>query len=546
VPEVELGEHEDEDGFPTSARDEAQLRDDDGEDMSAPSVLGRGVMVCGTASDAGKSRLVGGICRMLARRGVKVAPFKAQNMALNSYVTRDGAEIGRAQAVQAFAAGIEPEVSMNPILLKPTGEQACQVVLNGEPIGHLTASQYHELKPSLLEVVLEALAGLRRRFDVVVLEGAGSPAEINLMEHDIVNLRVAYECGLPAIIVGDIDRGGVFASLFGTVELLPPHYRRLVKGFVINKLRGDPELLLPGTAHLEQRCGIRTLGVLPFLDDLVLDAEDSLALEDPRPRARAGWGREGTREGDCIDVAALRLPRMSNFTDLDALEIEPSVAVRFVQEPAQLGDPDLVIVPGTKATVSDLDWLRGRALDRAVEASTRRGTTVLGICGGYQMLGGRIVDHVESGRGEVAGLGWLDVETRFSDHKLTRQRRGVALENCVSGYEIRHGRVDRGRRADPWVRLEDGYGSEEEGATAIGTQCFFGTSLHGLFDEDAFRAAFLAQVATRRRKAFVASGVSFSSERERQLDRFADLVECHLDVDALERIIASGTAPVSL
>src|SRR5256714_2995567 len=288
-------------------------------------------MVCGTASDVGKSAVVAGLCRLLARRGVRVAPFKAQNMALNSYVTRDGHEIGRAQGVQALAAGVEPEVAMNPILLKPTGERTSQVVVMGEPVAHLTAAEYHALKPELLALVLDALHDLRERFDVVVCEGAGSPAEINLLDHDIVNLRVAAATGIPAMVVGDIDRGGVFAALYGTVTLLPDELRPLVQGFVVNKLRGDPALLFDATADLERRCGVPTLGVLPYVHDVALDAEDSLALSGRRPSAG------GPALADAIDVAVVRLPRISNFTDTDALAVEPGVGVRFVDHPHQVG-----------------------------------------------------------------------------------------------------------------------------------------------------------------------------------------------------------------
>lgn len=493
-------------------------------------------MVCGTTSDAGKSHVVSGLCRMLARRGVKVAPFKAQNMALNSYVTPEGHEIGRAQGIQALAAFAVPEVAMNPILLKPTGERTCQVVLNGEPLGHMTAASYHELKPALLDAVLEALADLRSRYDVVILEGAGSPAEINLLDHDIVNLRVAREAGLRAIVVGDIDRGGVFASLFGTVELLPADYRELVSGFVINKFRGDPSLVAGGLKQLERRCGVPTLGVLPFVHDVSLDAEDSLALGGPRPRSLA----ERPAGSDVLEIAAVNLPRMSNFTDLDALSIEPGVSLRMVDQGSGLGDPDLIVLPGTKATVADLEWLRGRALDREISIRRRLGSTVLGICGGYQMLGTRIFDVVESGRGEVEGLGWLDVETVFGETKVTRQRRGHALGARVSGYEIHHGRTERAASATAWVHLDDAYGEEEEGAHATGDTSVRGTSLHGLFEEDGFRRSFLSEVAERRAKRFVASETSFAAARENQLDRLADLMEAHLDVGALESLISLG------
>jgi adenosylcobyric acid synthase len=480
-------------------------------------------MVCGTSSDAGKSHVVTGLCRLLSRRGVKVAPFKAQNMALNSFVTPSGHEIGRAQGVQALAAGVEPEVAMNPILLKPTGERTSQVVVLGRPVGHLDAVAYHERKPELLATVLDSLVDLRSRFDVVICEGAGSPAEINLLDHDIVNLRVAYEADLPAIVVGDIDRGGVFASLYGTVTLLPDRYRALVKGFVINKFRGDPALLVDGLRDLEQRTGVPTLGVLPFIHDVALDAEDSLALDGPRPRTTA------PAKGDPLDIAAIRFPRLSNFTDLDALAIEPGVSVRLVSDAGSLGDPDLVVLPGTKATVADLEWLRGRGLDRAVAA---KGPLVLGVCGGYQMLGRRIVDEVESGRGEVDGLGWLDVETVFGEEKVTRQRRGYAMGQRVSGYEIHHGVTTRGPAAAGWVHLDDVHGCEGDGAVDPEANAV-GTSLHGLFEEDGFRATFLTEVGRRREKTFVPAGASFAAAREAQFDRLADVIEANLDLEAV-------------
>jgi len=492
-------------------------------------------MVCGTASDVGKSHVVTGLCRLLARRGVKVAPFKAQNMALNSFVTPSGHEIGRAQGVQALAAGAEPEVAMNPILLKPTGERSSQVVVLGRPAGHLTAAEYHARKPALLATVLDGLADLRSRFDVVIAEGAGSPAEINLLDHDIVNLRVAAEAGLPAVVVGDIDRGGVFAALYGTVALLPERYRRLVGGFVINKFRGDPALLGDGLADLERRCGVSTLGVLPFVHGVALDAEDSLALAGRRPAP------DRPAVADSLDVAAVAFPRLSNFTDLDALGIEPGVGLRLVDSPAALGDPDLVILPGTKATVADLDWLRGRGLDGAVAACRERGTLVLGICGGYQMLGQTITDAVESGRGEVAGLGWLDVTTVFGAGKVTRQRRGTAMGRHATGYEIHHGITTRGDGAAPWVHLDDAHGADEDGAVHLGDAGILGTTLHGLFEQDGFRATFLIEVGRRRSKAFVPAGVSFPAAREAQFDRLADLLEAHLDLDALLSLIESGS-----
>ena len=495
-----------------------------------------GLMVCGTTSDAGKSHMVTALCRLLARQGVRVAPFKAQNMALNSFVTPSGHEIGRAQGVQALAAGAEPEVAMNPILLKPTGERSSQVIVMGRPVGHLEAAEYHEAKPALFDTVLAALADLRRRFDVVICEGAGSPAEINLLDRDIVNLRLARAAGLPAIVVGDIDRGGVFAALFGTVALLPDDLRPLVKGFVINKFRGDPALLGDGLADLERRCGVPTLGVVPWIHDVALDAEDSLALEGHRPRAM------GAPVADSLDVAVVRLPRLSNFTDFDALGIEPGVGVRWVSRPAELGDPDLVILPGTKATVADLEWLRGSGLDRAVERVATRpgGPLVLGICGGYQMMGRELVDEVESGRGAVSGLGWLAARTVFAPVKVTRQRRGSWAGHRVAGYEIHHGVVTTAPGEAPWLELDDLGGCAGEGCGDPRVGPWVGTTLHGLLEGDGFRAALLRAVATRRGKRWEPAGVSFAAAREAQFDRLADALDAHVDMPAVGRLIAAG------
>ena len=488
-------------------------------------------MVCGTTSDAGKSALVTGLCRLLARRGVAVAPFKAQNMALNSYVTPDGREIGRAQGVQALAAGIEPDVRMNPILLKPGSDRTSQVIVRGRPIGTMSAVEYHDHKPALLATVLEDLASLRRDFDVVILEGAGSPTEINLLDHDIVNLRIAHEADLPAIVVGDIDRGGVFASLYGTVALLPDHLRARVRGFVINKFRGDPALLGDGSAELERRCGVPTLGVLPMVPDLALDAEDSLALDGQR-----------------VDVGHVADAGKADHRDVDALAVEPGVGVRLVTSPAQLGAPDLVVVPGSKATVADLDWLRSTGLADALASTS---ALVLGICGGYQMLGRSIVDDVESGSGPMAvpGLGLLDVTTEFAPTKTTLRRTGLAMGQRVDGYEIHHGVVVRGPAAAGWVHLDaTGAGSaggagapaEDEGAVDLDEARVLGTTVHGIFERDDFRATFLCEVGRRAGKAFVPAGVSFAAARGAQMDRLADLVETHLDVDAVLALIESA------
>lgn len=502
----------------------------DGEGGSRFSGLRGGLQVVGCTSDAGKSTLVAGLCRLLARHGVRVAPFKAQNMALNSYVTRDGHEIGRAQAAQALAAGIEPHVSMNPILLKPTGERTSQVVLMGEPMGVMSAAEYHRHKPELWGTVLECLADLRSRFDVVIVEGAGSPAEINLLDHDIVNLRVAREAGLPAVLVGDIDRGGVFAHLFGTVTLLPPDLRAAVQAFVINRFRGDPTLLGDATARLQAETGVPTLGVVPMLDGLWLDGEDSVALGVPVPSA-------GPPLADPLDVAVIRLPRLSNYTDFDALACEPGVGVRYVADPAALGRPDLVVLPGSKATVEDLAWLGSTGLPAAITAS---GAEVLGICAGFQMLGDRIVDGVESEVDEVAGLGWLGgVRTQFGAEKVLRR----IDAGDVSGYQIHHGRVQRPEQLAGWVPgasvVGEGTGDELEGAVSADGRVR-GTTVHGLFEHDAFRERFLVGLAERRGKRFVPAGVAFADHRARRFDTVADALDAHVDVDAVVALVAKA------
>ncbi len=499
-------------------------------------MTGGALMVCGTASDVGKTQLVTGLCRALARRGLRVAPFKGQNMALNSVVTPGGAEIARAQGTQARAAGIEPEAAMNPVLLKPTGERRSQVVVLGRPWGELDALAFQRVKQDLTPIVLHALDSLRRRFDVVLCEGAGSPAEINLFADDLVNLGLAARAGIPAVVVGDIDRGGVFAHLYGTVALLPEDRRAAVRGFVVNKFRGDPALLGDATEQLRRRCGVPTLGVVPHLGDLWIDAEDSLALEAPAwaPRQRAG----AAVDGDVVDVAVVRLPHMANFTDLDPLAVEPAASVRLVAHPAALGDPDLVVLPGSKATVADLAWLRARGLDRAVDD---RGRTVVGICAGYQMLGRVIEDPegVEAAAPQVEGLGHLGVRTVFAAEKRTMRRRGVrrAGGEEVDGYEVHHGRpvVDEG--SEPWFDLAEtsdpGRPVRTPEGVADAGRGVYGSSLHGLFEADAFRHAFLADVAARRGKRFAPSAVSFAACREAQIDRLADACEAHLDLEAL-------------
>jgi adenosylcobyric acid synthase len=489
------------------------------------------LMVCGTSSDAGKSAVVAGLCRALHRRGVRVAPFKAQNMSLNSVVTADGHEIGRAQAMQAAAAGVEPEAAMNPVLLKPSSETECQVIVLGRPVGHLSAAAYHAKKPELFGTVLDALADLRARYDVVLLEGAGSPAEINLLDRDIVNLPLAVAAGIKAIVIGDIDRGGVFAALYGTVALLPADQRACVGGFVVNKMRGDSALLFDGTEQLARRTGVPTLGVLPYVTGIALDAEDSLALAGAPPRP-------ATSRQTVLDVAAIRWPHLANATDLDPLAIEPGVGVRWVDHAAALGQPDLVVLPGTKTTIADLAWLNANGLGDSI---ARTDAVVLGICGGYQALGRTISDPdgAETSAGtRVAGLGWLDVETTFSRDKTLHRRRGTAYGVPVSGYEIHHGQTVPAPGVRPWLALDTPAGGPgNEGATTSGNRAVFGTNLHGLFEADDFRRAMLSEVARLRGVPFTPSPTSFAASRESQLDRLGDLVEEHLDMPAICRLI---------
>jgi adenosylcobyric acid synthase len=465
--------------------------------------------------------LAAGLCRWLARQGVKVAPFKAQNMALNSAVTADGAEIGRAQAMQAAAAGIEPEAAMNPVLLKPGSETRSQVVLLGQPVADADALDYQDLTPMLSEAVAASLADLRRRFDVVICEGAGSPAEINLRHRDIANMGLARAADLPVVVVGDIDRGGILAAMYGTLAVLEPADQRLIAGFIVNKFRGDLRLLEPGLDMLRSMTGRPTYGVLPWRRDLWLDAEDSLDL-DSRPRdVLPPHGR------DTLRIAVVRLPRMSNVTDIDALCAEPGVAVDLVTTPGQMAGADLVILPGTRATVSDLRWLRETGIAHSISERARQELPVLGICGGYQMLAATIEDDVESRAGTVPGLGLLPARVRFAAAKTLARPSGAALGEPVAGYEIHHGVLT----VDGGTPFLDGC---ESGSVR-------GTAWHGIFESDGFRRAFLRDLAARTGRDFTpAPGISFSRIRERRYDVLADMIGQHLDTGALLSLINDG------
>ncbi|MET9735230.1 cobyric acid synthase [Streptomyces sp. NPDC006458] len=503
-----------------------------------------GLLVAGTTSDAGKSVVTAGICRWLVRQGVKVAPFKAQNMSLNSFVTREGAEIGRAQAMQAQACRVEPTALMNPVLLKPGGDRSSQVVLLGKPVGELSARGFFGgsegsspgtrlhggRQEQLLGTVLDCLAELRGTYDAVICEGAGSPAEINLRRTDIVNMGIARNARLPVLVVGDIDRGGVFASFFGTVALLSPEDQELIAGFLVNKFRGDVSLLEPGLDMLHGLTGRRTYGVLPYRHGLGIDEEDGMRVS-LRGAVRESHVAAPVGE-DVLRVAVCAIPLMSNFTDLDALAAEPGVVVRFVDRPEELADADLVVVPGTRGTVRALRWLRERGLAQAIVRRAAEHRPVLGICGGFQILGEHIEDEVESREGHVEGLGVLPVRVRFAREKTLTRPTGEALGEHVEGYEIHHGVASIGG-GEPFL---DG--------CRVGQS--WGTHWHGALESDGFRRAFLREVAAAAGRRFVpAPDTSFAALREEQLDRLGDLIEQHADTDALWRLIESG-APQGL
>ncbi|MGZ3511468.1 MAG: cobyric acid synthase [Candidatus Binataceae bacterium] len=511
--------------------------------MNAPA---RTLMVQGTASSVGKTLIVAALCRIFHREGLSVAPFKAQNMALNSFVTSDGGEIGRAQAVQAEAAGIDPRVEMNPILLKPEGGMRSQVVVLGKPLGRMTWSEYQQLKPEFVRIVADSLHSLRAKHDLIIIEGAGSPAEINLAGQDLVNMHVAAEAEAPVLLVGDIDRGGVFAHLVGTMELLAPADRERVAGFLINKFRGDVALLAPGLEFLRERFRVPVLGVIPYLERLRIADEDSVALEDRRNRRATGLGQ--------IDIAVIKLPRISNYDDFLALEHEDDVTVRFVEEPREMAGADLAIIPGSKSTIADLGWLHESGFALAIVDRAREGGLIAGICGGCQMLGEGIDDphRVESDEASARGLGLLPIVTRFAKTKLTAQVRvrvksssilsgaGIVADE-ISAYEIHMGNVERTAGSSAPFRIVSRNGApadtldgaiNRDGSVA-------GTMLHGIFENDALRAAFLG--ALRRRKGLAAHGETRPvASREAEYDRLASAVADGVDLPMLRKIAGLG------
>ncbi len=483
------------------------------------------LMIQGTTSDAGKSTVVAGLCRVLARRGVSVAPFKPQNMALNSAVTMDGGEIGRSTALQALAAGVEPHSDMNPVLLKPESDRGAQVILRGRVHGHMDALDYHAYKRTARESVLAAWQALSSRFDVIVAEGAGSPAEINLRANDIANMGFAEMVDCPVVLVGDIDRGGVFAQLVGTLELLSESERSRTRGFIVNRFRGDIALLEPGLDWLTERTGKPVFGTLPYLQGLLLDAEDSIGRS----------GRVGP--GATLKVVVPALPRISNHNDFDPLRLHPQVDLSFVG-PNQIGPgraippADLIILPGSKSTRSDLAWLRAQGWEEAIQRHLRYGGRVLGICGGLQMLGRAVHDPegLEGPAGSTPGLGLLEFETRMVAGKQLRNVSGRLLREGVpiAGYEIHNGVSEGPALARPLVELE----GRPDGAESADGQVM-GTYLHGLFDRPEACAALLARCGLEA----PGSAVDYQAHRQQELDRLADCLEANLDMAAIERLL---------
>ena len=483
----------------------------------------RCIMVQGTMSGAGKSLLCAALCRIFAQDGLRAAPFKSQNMALNSAVTKDGLEMGRAQYMQAEAAGIEPDVRMNPVLLKPCSDTGSQVIVNGEIRAQMSAKEYFAYKKQLIPEILAAYESLAAENDVIVIEGAGSPAEINLRQDDIVNMGLAELVDAPVLLAGDIDRGGVFAQLYGTAALLAPSERQRIKGLIINKFRGDVGLLQPGLAQLEQLTGIPVAGVVPMLK-VDVDDEDSLA---PGLQGRSGCG--------AVDIAVVRLPHISNFTDFAPLATHPALSVRYVGAPAQLAEPDLVILPGSKNTMGDLGWLHQNGLEMAIRRLHGNGMPVMGICGGYQMLGETLSDPhgVEHG-GTMNGMGLLPIHTVFSPEKIRTQTKATVCafsDAAVQGYQIHMGRTDTGT-LPPFCRLTDG---TVDGAVQDGV---FGTYLHGLFDSGELTTAMADWLLER--KGLDKSAVALESHQDyqdRQIDILADAVRQSLDMDAIYNIM---------
>lgn len=510
-----------------------------------------GLLVAGTTSDAGKSLVVTGLCRVLRRRGLRVAPFKAQNMSNNSMVCPDGSEIGRAQHLQAIAAGLEPDASMNPVLLKPSTDRRAFVVLDGQPAGHLSAGEYPSGRGRLAEAAFAAYRRLSQRVDVVIAEGAGSPAEINLRDRDYVNMGLARHAGLPVLVVGDIDRGGMLAAAYGTWALLDDADRALLRGFLVNKFRGDVDILQPGLEEITRRTGVPVLGVLPWLADVWLDSEDALAV--------AGWRTDRRTRGTqgTLRIAVVPFPRISNATDVDALAGEPGVDVAVTASPQVCRGADLVVLPGTRSTLADLAWLRERGLADVVLERARTGRPVLGLCGGYQMLSRWIEDdgtEAEIG-GTEPGLGVLPTRVTFTAEKVLTRPAGSWRGHDVSGYAIHHGRVQLDDApSEPTPNGEPGSAAQLGSGPRLEPfldgwrhRNSWGTMWHGAFESDAFRRAWLGEIAAATGSTWrpADAHLGYADRREAMIDRLADALEQHTDIEAIVSLATESLSPVA-
>jgi adenosylcobyric acid synthase len=496
-------------------------------------------MILGSGSDVGKSLVAAGFCRIFHQEGISVAPFKAQNMALNSFITPEGGEMGRAQVVQAQAAGLAPHVDMNPILLKPSSEKGSQVIVHGQVYGDFSAQDYYRHKPRLVKKVMESYRRLREVYELIILEGAGSAVELNLKKNDLVNFNMAKKAGAAVLLVADIDRGGVFAATIGSFHLLTPGERRVLAGFIINKFRGDPALFKEGERIIAKRTRRPVLGVLPYAPDLVIPEEDSVALG--RKHCSQDWS-----EASCLRIGVVRLPHISNYTDFDPLEQEPGVSLRYLDHRQSLDGVDVLILPGTKNTISDLLYLKESGLLPQIQAYAARGGFLVGICGGYQLLGLEIDDPlgVEGPPRREAGLGLLPVVTTMAGAKTTTQvqarTQGGGGGLIIEAYEIHMGVTEPRGPGQPAfeissrnglpVQVMDGWVSPDRRV--------WGTYLHGLFDNDEFRRGFLKEVSqAHKQPQKAASGMSFREFQETQLDRLADLMRRHLDLDRIRAMI---------
>ncbi|MBW1716390.1 MAG: cobyric acid synthase [Deltaproteobacteria bacterium] len=498
--------------------------------------MGKAIMFLGTGSDVGKSITVAAFCRIFKRRGYRVAPFKAQNMSNNSFVTVEGGEIGRAQVVQAEAAGVLPSVHMNPVLLKPSSNHGSQVILKGKVFGQMEAMSYHEFKPRLRQVVMESYQALATDYDVIVMEGAGSCCEMNLKENDLVNLPLARRVGASCILIADIDRGGVFAQLIGSLQLMTRKERGLTRGFLVNKFRGDPQLFESGITYIEKKTCKPILGLIPFYKDIYIDSEDSVVIQEDR------WSFKPIKQ-NTVNIAVLKLPSISNFTDLEILMREPDVVVNFLFRPRELIDSyDLLILPGTKNVMEDALWLARTGWKNKIKELAKKGGRCLGICGGYQLLGMRIKDPlgVESDRKEVRGLGLLPMETILEEEKVVRKVTGTCLINGtrVTGYEIHMGQTRMLRRVGKvLLRIhEPGNRQSWEDGWSVGGDRIVGTYVHGILDSPGFRADFLNSI---RRAKGLKEGAARQGRLARfhQYDRLADLFEAHCDVGRIIEVI---------